>query len=184
MSSHIFRLPEFIQVAQDKDGKDYPDHLFVSEETGTARFKLNAWETAVIAEEEQQPDFVCWIRNPSRGSWALTIPYEIDGEKKAAYPDFIIVRKDDITGYVIDILEPHGDQFADSLNKAKGMADYANHNPGIGRVQMIREVRDALGYKKYRRLDLSQSLVRDKVLKATNNDEFNHIFDENGFELA
>lgn len=184
VSSHIFRLPEFIQVAQDKDGKDYPDHLFVSEETGTARFKLNAWETAVIAEEEQQPDFVCWIRNPSRGSWALTIPYEIDGEKKAAYPDFIIVRKDDITGYVIDILEPHGDQFADSLNKAKGMADYANHNPGIGRVQMIREVRDALGYKKYRRLDLSQSLVRDKVLKATNNDEFNHIFDENGFELA
>ena len=184
VSSHIFRLPEFIQVAQDKDGKDYPDHLFVSEETGTARFKLNACETAVIAEEEQQPDFVCWIRNPSRGSWALTIPYEIDGEKKAAYPDFIIVRKDDITGYVIDILEPHGDQFADSLNKAKGMADYANHNPGIGRVQMIREVRDALGYKKYRRLDLSQSLVRDKVLKATNNDEFNHIFDENGFELA
>ena len=147
VSSHSFRLPEVIQVAQDKDGIEYPDHLFVSEETGTAKFKLNAWETAVIAEEERQSDFVCWIRNPSRGSWALTIPYEIDGEKKAAYPDFIIVRKDDITGYVFDILEPHGDQFADSLNKAKGMADYANHNPGIGRVQMIREVRDALGTK-------------------------------------
>ena len=38
---------------------------------------------------------------------ALCIPYEINGEIKPTYPDFIIVREDERLGYVIDILEPH-----------------------------------------------------------------------------
>ena len=111
----------------------------------------------------------------------MTIPYEIDDEKKPLYPDFIIVRKDEDAGYIIDILEPHGDQFADNINKAKGLADYANKNPGIGRIQLIREVKDSIGNKKYKRLDMSKSLIRDKVIKAANNDELNHIFDTDAF---
>ena len=66
--------------------------------------KLNGWEEGVIAEEENNPDFVCWLRNPSRKSWSLCIPYEMDNETKPAYPDFIIIRKDAVSGYVIDIL--------------------------------------------------------------------------------
>ena len=183
VSEHSFRLPENIKVSEDKNGKDYSNHLFVNPMTGKAKFNLNSWESGVIAEEEKASDFVCWIRNPSRGSWALTIPYEIDGEKKPLYPDFIVVRKDEESGYIIDILEPHGDQFADNLNKAKGLAEYANKNPGIGRIQLIREVKDAIGNKKYKRLDMSKSLVRDKVIKASNNDELNHIFDTDGFYM-
>ena len=41
------------------------------------------------------------------------IPYEINGEIKPTYPDFIIVREDERLGYVIDILEPHS---ADSVS--------------------------------------------------------------------
>ena len=63
-------------------GKEYRNHLFVSDITGVATMKLNTWEAGVIEEEEKREDFVCWIRNPSRGSWALCIPYEIDGEIK------------------------------------------------------------------------------------------------------
>ena len=37
----------------------------------------------------------------------MCMPYEMKGEIKAAYPDFIIVRNDSVLGYVIDILEPH-----------------------------------------------------------------------------
>lgn len=63
--------------------------------------------------------------NPSRASWALCIPYEMDNEIKPAFPDFIIIRKDDILGYVIDILEPHNPELKDNLGKAKGFAEYA-----------------------------------------------------------
>lgn len=180
VSKHNFRLPETIQVPHEAGGKEYRDHLFVSETTGTAKLKLNGWEAELIETEERRPDFVCWIRNPSRGSWALCIPYEIDGEIKPTYPDFIIVRKDDRVGYVIDILEPHSPDFKDNLGKAKGFAEYARQNPGVGRIQLIRMSKDALGKNQFRRLDMYRTAIRDKVSHAINTDELDHIFDTDG----
>lgn len=180
VSKHNFRLPETIQVPHEVGGKEYRNHLFVSDITGVATMKLNTWEAGVIEEEEKREDFVCWIRNPSRGSWALCIPYEIDGEIKPTYPDFIIVRKDRILGYVVDILEPHNPDFKDNLGKAKGFADYAKKNPGVGRIQLIRMSKDAAGNHKFKRLDMSKTAVRDKVSHAINTDELDHIFDTDG----
>lgn len=181
VSKHNFRLPETIQVAYEDGGKEYSDHLFVNANTGTAVMKLNGWEDGVIAEEEKNPDFVCWLRNPSRKSWSLCIPYEMDNETKPAYPDFIVVRKDPISGYVIDILEPHNPDYIDNLGKAKGFAEYARQNPGVGRIQLIRMGKDISGKNRFKRLDMSMSSVRDKVSKAINNDELDHIFDTDGF---
>lgn len=180
VSKHNFRLPETIQVPQEADGKEYRDHLFVNETTGTAKLKLNGWEADLIAEEEKRPDFVCWIRNPSRASWALCIPYEIDGEIKPTYPDFIIVRQDERLGYVIDILEPHSADFKDNLGKAKGFAEYARQNPGVGRIQLIRMIKDAAGKNQFKRLDMYRTATRDKVSHAINTDELDHIFDTDG----
>ncbi len=81
----------------------------------------------------------------------------------------------------MDILEPHSPDFKDNLGKAKGFAEYARQNPGVGRIQLIREMKDATGKKRYKRLDMSKSAVRDKVLHATTNDEIDHIFDTDGF---
>lgn len=181
VSKHNFRLPETIQVAHEDGGKEYSDHLFVNADTGTAVMKLNGWEEGVIAEEEKNPDFVCWLRNPSRKSWSLCIPYEMDNETKPAYPDFIIVRKDSISGYVIDILEPHNSEYIDNLGKAKGFAEYARQNPGVGRIQLIRMAKNISSKDRFKRLDMSMSAVRDKVSRAINNDELDHIFDTDGF---
>ncbi|MFQ7542051.1 MAG: DEAD/DEAH box helicase [Lachnospira sp.] len=181
VSKHNFRLPETIQIPHEVGGKEYRNHLFVNDATGCATLKLNTWEAGVIEEEEKQEDFVCWIRNPSRGSWALCIPYEIDGETKPTFPDFIIIRKDDILGYVIDILEPHNPEFKDNLGKARGFAEYARQNPGIGRIQLIRMSKDASGKNRFKRLDMSKSAIRDKVSKAMTNDELDHIFETDGF---
>lgn len=181
VSKHNFRLPETIQVAHEDGGKEYCNHLFVNANTGTAVMKLNGWEEGVITEEEKNPDFVCWLRNPSRKSWSLCIPYEMDNETKPAYPDFIIVRKDAISGYVIDILEPHNPEYIDNLGKAKGFAEYARQNPGVGRIQLIRMAKDISGKNRFKRLDMSMSAVRDKVSRAINNDELDHIFDTDGF---
>lgn len=180
VSKHNFRLPETIQVAHEDGGKEYSNHLFVNANTGTAVMKLNGWEEGVIAEEEKNPDFVCWLRNPPRKSWSLCIPYEMDNETKPAYPDFIIVRKDAISGYVIDILEPHNPEYIDNLGKAKGFAEYARQNPGVGRIQLIRMAKDISGKNRFKRLDMSMSAVRDKVSRAINNDELDHIFDTDG----
>ena len=180
VSKHNFRLPETIQVPHEAGGKEYRDHLFVSEATGTAKLKLNSWEAELIETEEKRPDFVCWIRNPSRGSWALCIPYEIDGEIRPTYPDFIVVRKDDRVGYVIDILEPHSPDFKDNLGKAKGFAEYARQNPGVGRIQLIRMSKDAAGKNQFKRLDMYRTAIRDKVSHAINTDELDHIFDTDG----
>lgn len=181
VSKHNFRLPETIQVPHEEGGKEYNNHLFVNDITGIAKLKLNTWEAGVIEEEEKRDDFVCWIRNPSRASWALCIPYEIDNEIKPTFPDFIIIRKDERLGYVIDLLEPHNPDFKDNLGKAKGFAEYARQNPGVGRIQLIRMSKDAAGKNRFKRLDMSKSAIRDKVSHAMTIDELDHIFDTDGF---
>ena len=180
VSEHNFRVPEELRV-RDEAGREYDDHLFVDEDTSTARIRLNSWEEGVLEEEQRASDFVSWIRNPSRGSWALTLHYEYDGVQKPMYPDFIIIRSDIATGYVIDVLEPHMPSLRDNLGKAKALAEYARQNPILGRVQLIREGRDSLGNKRYKRLDMGRSAVREKVQQAQTNDQLDRIFEDEGF---
>lgn len=179
VSKHNFNLPETISARVETGGKTYRDHLFADED-GNATIKLNGWESGVLEEEQRQSDFVCWLRNPSRQSWSLCIPYEIEGETKATYPDFIVIRKDSELGYVMDILEPHNSDFKDNLGKAKGFARYAMEEPRIGRIQLIRMSKDAAGKNRFLRLDMSKGAVRNKVLSAVNTDELDHYFETDG----
>ena len=110
-----------------------------------------------------------------------SLRYFVAEKPKPTYPDFIIVRIDKVLGYVIDILEPHNPEFKDNLGKAKGFAEYARQNPGVGRIQLIRMGKDSAGNKRFKRLDMSKSAVRDKVSHAMSNDELDHIFDTDGF---
>ena len=179
ISKHNFTLPETISAKVEADGIKYTDHLFANAD-GIAKIKLNGWEQAVLAEEQKRKDYVCWLRNLSRQSWALRMPYEMDGKCKELYPDFIIVRQDPILKYIVDILEPHNPDFKDNLGKAKGLANYAANEPRIGRVQLIRIGKDAAGKNRFKRLDLAKGSVRNKVLAAINTDELDHIFDTDG----
>ena len=179
VSKHNFSLPETISVRLEEGGKEYTKHLF-ADENGIAKIKLNSWEEGVLDEESKAGDFECWIRNPSKGSWSLCIPYEMDNEIRSAFPDFLIVRRDPILTYVLDILEPHDHSRKDNLGKAKGFAKYAAEEPRIGRIQLIRQGKDAAGNTRFKRLDLAKGAVREIVLKAQNNDELDHIFDTDG----
>lgn len=175
VSEQLFAIPENIAVREDPEGKAYENHLLVSGETGAARIRLNNWEGPLIELEAQRPDFVCWLRNPPRAAWALCLPYTIRGEKKSFYPDFLIVRRDPELDYVVDILEPHGDQYADNLPKAKALAEYARAEDRIGRLQLIHKAGS-----QFVRLDLMDIAVREKVLQAISDDELNHIFATDG----
>ncbi len=176
VSEHNFRLPEYINVNIENGGKQYEDHLF-TDEHGYATFRLNTWEDGIIQEERQSPEFVCWFRNPSRGTWPLHFPYEMNGKTKSAYPDFLIVRKGPNLGkYVVDILEPHDQTRTDNLPKAKGMAEYAKKNTAIGRIQLIH--RKANG--DFVRLDLARSIVQEKIKSIHTDEELTRLFDEYG----
>lgn len=180
ISKHLLTLPIDIKFRNDEDGKDYSDHLYVDEETGFVRIKLNSWEEDILKEEQKRDDFVTWLRILPRASWALSIPYRQGNEQKAMYPDFLIVRKNEKLGYEFDILEPHNPSFDDNLGKAKGLAEYARNNIGVSRIELIRKGKDDVGNDKYIRLNLSKSSVRDKVLNCVSNEELNHIFDTDG----
>ena len=82
---------------------------------------------------------------------------------------------------MIDILEPHRANEKDNLGKAQGFAEYARQNPGIGRIQLIREMKDIAGNKRFKRLDMSKSSIREKVIGLMTNDELDHLFDTDGF---
>lgn len=175
VSSHLFRLPENYRAKRDDNGRIFTNHLF-ADDNGNARITLNSWEEELIDEEARRRDFVCWLRNPPRQAWSLCIPYVMNSENRAFYPDFLIVRSDSRLGYVIDILEPHNPDFKDNLGKAKGLAEYANREARISRIQLIRKGKDTTGHKRFLRLDLSKGAVRDKVLSAVNNDDLDNIF--------
>lgn len=179
VSKHNFRLPETITQPRDVNGREYKDHLFV-DDSGIARINLNNWEEGVLEEEQKRSDYVCWLRNPPRKSWSLCIPYEMGGEQKPTYPDFLIVRKDIDEEYVIDILEPHDPTRIDNLGKAKGFAEYARQNPGVGRIELIRMGKDGVGHQRFKRLNMAKSAIRDKVAHAITNEELDHIFDTDG----
>lgn len=68
-----------------------------------------------------------------------------------------------------------------NLGKAKGFAECARQNPGVGRIQLIRMGKDAAGKNRFKRLDMSKRAIRDKVSHAMTNDELDHIFDIDGF---
>ena len=175
VSKYNFSLPATISMPHDANGKEYSDHLFVDEATGTATIKLDGWEEGVLKEEQRRKDFVCWLRNRQRTSWSLAIPYDNElNETKSFFPDFLIVRHNE-DGYVIDILEPHDPNQRDNIGKAKGFANYARENQMSGRLQLIRE-KKVFGQKIFTRLDMSKTEICDRVCRANNNAELDNIF--------
>ena len=178
VSAHSFHLPEQIRPIVDLDGEKYYNHFFVNEEVGYAKIKLDSWEKAVIEEESKRDDFICWIRNASKG-WGLCLQRLENGIVKGFYPDFLIIRNVVGIGYAIDILEPHRGDLTDNLSKAKALVDYAQKqlSAPIGRLQMIREGKDSItGKKRMKRLDLAKSAVRERVMQLQSTQELDALF--------
>ena len=71
-------------------------------------------------------------------------------------------------------------EFRDNLPKAKALAQYAEDEPKIGRVQLIRMDRDAAGRARFKRLDMSKGRIRQRVAHAISNDELDQIFNQDG----
>lgn len=156
--------------AKDPAYRAYAHHMYI-DATGHFVAQLNGWEHAVIEAEIARDDVIGWLRNIERKPWALALPYEMGGEVKPMFPDFLVVRRDG-AGLLVDILEPHAPSLADSYAKAKGLAQFAAKHPGqFGRIELIR-----LSGKEIKRLDLAEPDSRAKVLAVDSNAALDLIF--------
>lgn len=171
-------LPNSIDFSVQENSEEYNQHLY-NFENGKFKTYLNPWEKGVLLEELEK-GAVCWLRNIDRKTWSLSIPYEVNGVTTPMYPDLIIVRADS-SGYIFDILEPHDPSRKDNYPKAVGLAKFAEkHWDKFGKIQLIRKQRGPDGKDHFYRLDVSNTITRNKVRGITSNNELDQIFEEEG----
>lgn len=162
--------PETIQLT--KGATPWRNHLYTDANGDFYIDFKSSWETTVLNEEMGRKDIAGWLRNVDRKQWALTIPYEMDNENKAMYPDFIILRRAG-KKVIVDLLEPHDTSRTDAVYKAKGLARYAEkHGEFYGRIELIEVVKG-----KTKRLNIADETIREKVKRISNSEDLNILFE-------
>ena len=143
----LILLPTQISAAEkkvvQKGGKDqvvtlprHPKHLYVNGK-GTFPAAVNGWEEDVLAAELPKGTLVGWYRNPSAGTAALAVPYTQSGVARTLYPDFLFIHEDD-GKLVVDLVDPHRPDNADTGPKWRGLAAYADkHRKQFRRVVAV-----------------------------------------------
>ena len=170
-------LPETIDFRRSPDAQEYDRHLFL-EEDDKFRADLGTWEKEILQEELADTSVIGWLRNLDRKPWSLEIPYEDAGSVKPMFPDLLVVRQDS-SGFLFDILEPHDPSLKDNAAKAVGLAKFAEkHGDSFDRIQLIRKQKGADGLERYFRLDFGNDVVRQRVLAVTTNSHLDQIFND------
>lgn len=174
VSDHSWMIPNTIYLPNCEESID--GHLFVDQD-GKATFSLNTWEQQIIENAKKDPYFVCWLRNQDRKPWSLCLIYEMNGKMHPFYPDFIIVRRDDNGGYLLNLVEPHWKD-EDNVPKAKAMAKYVENEDGnVERFEMTRVYDDNMLH-----LDFADPTISFRLSDATkyNDDFLDDLFKEYG----
>lgn len=149
----------------------WPKHLYVPEE-GDFRATFNEAERKVLDRELASSSVVGWLRNTDRKPWALCVPYEVEGEDRSMYPDFLVVRKEG-RHLTVDIIDPHAISLADAPAKAAGLAKFAaKHADRFGRIELIMASGGAT-----KTFDLTNEAVRKKVQGLKLPDQMKALFD-------
>jgi type III restriction enzyme len=162
--------PATIQ-ARDADGS-WQRHLYVDSK-GSFTAALNDAEADVLREELNSESVVAWLRNVDRKPWAMTVPYELDGEYRPMYPDFIIVRRER-GSLVVDIVDPHSIALADAPAKAAGLAQYAaRHSDRFGRIELV-----MVDDRRTKRIDLGDEAMRNRVRAIKLPEQLRALFQE------
>ena len=165
-----WELPDEIIVTQSDKATEWNNHLFLRAD-GNYFTSLNTWEKLVIDTEIARPEIVSWLRNVERKQWAFCLPYDYNGEIRPMFPDFLIIRRQD-DELIVDILEPHNPDFADTWAKAVGFAKFASkHGDKFGRIELIRVAGTHI-----KRLDVNDQSNRQKVLAVSNNQHLDLLF--------
>jgi type III restriction enzyme len=137
----------------------YEKHL-LCDEKGLFPEAFNSWEAEIVRAELSRPGVIAWYRNPSRASQdSLGIVYEDAGQSSIVRPDFLFFSQQADRSIAVDIVDPHGPQYADSIPKLRGLSRYAEKFGHLyRRIEVIAQIAG-----RYRVLDLKEKGVRDSV---------------------
>jgi type III restriction enzyme len=166
MDVDLARPSSWIQAStlREADGSEAPLPTFekhlLCDEQGLFPEAFNSWEDDIVRAELSRPGTIAWYRNPSRaGSDSFGIVYEDGGRLSIVRPDFLFFSQQSDGSIAVDIVDPHGPQYADAIPKLRGLARYAEHFGHIyRRIEVIAQIAG-----KYRVLDLKERSVRDSV---------------------
>ncbi|MDP1647712.1 MAG: DEAD/DEAH box helicase family protein [Rubrivivax sp.] len=171
-----WRLPDSIDWRRCAGDEFRERHLFV-DEGGQFRCALGGWEAGVLAEELASTQVLGWLRNVDRKPWALEVPYETGGEVRPMYPDLVIVRQEG-REMAVDVLEPHDPSLADNVDKARGLARFAErHGAQFGRIQLIRKRTGPGASEQFVRLDINRTETIQKLLLIDKPAQLDALFD-------
>lgn len=160
--------PTVIHTRQGQ--RSWSKHLYV-DDSDEYHADFYGSETTVLERELSDDNVVGWLRNTDRKLWALCVPYDVGGEARPMYPDFLFVRKDG-NALVIDIVEPHTISLADAPSKAAGLAKFADrHFDRFGRIELI-----LIDGRSQKRLDLTDEKTRERVRGVTQTEELRRLF--------
>jgi type III restriction enzyme len=154
-------------TAREPDGQEvelprFERHLLCDEDGLFPEYFRSSWEPKVLLAELQRPGSIAWYRNPSRASQnSLGMTYEDGTEVKILPLDFIFFAQRQNGTIVADIVDPHGMHFGDALPRLRGLARYAEENPGFRRIEVVAQVGN-----KFRTIDLTEAPARAAVLAA------------------
>ena len=175
MDEMDFSKIETMDWSARRDSVRWPAHLY-QDADGMLPEWLNSWETATLTEEMARLDFAGWLRNRDRQPWALCIPYEMGGQWKGFYPDFIICRKT-LHSVLVDIVDPHLVSLEDAPAKAAALARYAEeHQDRFGRVDMVMVERPGTDDERVKRLSLLDESTRKRVLRVSSTQHLRDLF--------
>ena len=162
------------EIVLHKDERRWDKHLYL-DKAGEFRWDANSWEEPLLSEELARRDVVGWLRVVPRREWALAIPHERNGVYKTLYPDLLVVRK--VEGrLVVDILDPHNPSLSDAVDKAVGLAKYAEkHGDAFARIELVRVEGNSV-----LRLPLHEPDVRGKAARITTDGQLEALFNELG----
>ncbi len=148
----------------------YPYHLYVIPDSkpNAGGFPVDtsrsSWESAVLEAELSAQTLVGWYRNPSSGQHALAVPYLFGDKYQLMHPDFLFWHDDASGEFVMDIVDPHRYDLADTSAKWSALARYSqDHSDRVRRCLAVIKVGGAL-----RALDLKIDGIDERLLGATN----------------
>lgn len=153
----------------------YEKHLYVNKSKYPVK-TLTGWEADVLKKELAKKTLVGWYRNPTGGTAAVAVPYTESGVARTMYPDFLFFHK--VSGkIVIDIVDPHQPNQADTGPKWTGLAKYGKDHGNIFR-RVVGVIKNAKGV--LMSLDLKNPSVADEMAKASNETDIRKAFDTYG----
>lgn len=170
------------RIVKAKDGTQttaqatrHAKHLYVNGR-GTFPATVTGWESDVLAAELDSNTLVGWYRNPTAGTAALAVPYEQSAVARTLYPDFVFVHEVD-GELVVDIVDPHRPNEADTGPKWRGLAVYAAaHGAQFRRILAVIEDSN----ENLLSLDLKNQAVAEALADAGNETDIRKVFDSLG----